>query len=74
MLTLTRSRSGKGWTYRIAGYRLHHFDVIRKINWDDPDAMPIWHVFRNDKEMHTTEHLEDAMNFAEATYELESAE
>lgn len=74
MLTLTRERLAAGWRYRNAGYYLNHFDVVRKIDWDDPDAMPIWHVRRAEKLMHTAERLDDAMNFAEATYELESAE
>jgi hypothetical protein len=73
MLTLTRDRTAAGWSYRIAGYRLHHFDVVRKIDWHDPKGVPLWHVNRNGEDMHTAEHLEDAMNFAEATYELEQA-
>lgn len=74
MLTLTRDRSAAGWGYMVAGYRLHHFDVVRKIDWGDVASEPLWHVNRNGKALHTTPRLEEAMNFAEATYALESAE
>jgi len=74
MLTLTIGQTKAGWRYRQAGYSLHHFEVTRKIDWDDPASVPLWHVMRNGKLMHTTEHMDDAMNFAEATYELEQAE
>lgn len=74
MLTLTRERVAAGWRYRVAGYSLDHFEVIRKIDWDDPASEPLWHVERNNKELHSTLRLDDAMDFVEATYELEQAE
>ena len=73
MSTLTDARAGKGWTYRVGGFRNRHsgFTVVRKIDWEDPDSEPEWWVQDiNGAIVATFSDVDDAMDTAEATHEL----
>lgn len=74
MSNLTDARAGKGWNYRVYGYRNRHsgFTVVRKIDWEAPESEPEWWV----QDLHgeviaKLTDVDDAMDAAEATYELQ---
>ena len=73
LILLTDERAGKGWTYRVGGFRNRHtgYTVIRKIDWEDPDAEPEWWVQDlAGRTISTHMYADEAMDTAEATYEL----
>lgn len=81
---VTKERFDRGWRNRIGGARLsvkepfsvEAMTVVREMCWDDAgefdDAQPMW-VVKNERLaiLGTFIHADDAMAFAEATYELE---
>lgn len=76
---VTKERFDRGWRNRRGGARLldrEVMSVVREMCWDETgefdDAQPMW-VVRDERYavLGAFIHAEDAMDFAEATYELE---
>lgn len=81
---VTKERFDRGWRYQRGGarlttkapFRVSAMSVVRKMCWDEAgefdDAQPMWVVQdENSVQLGAFIHADDAMAFAEATYELE---